>query len=109
VKARYVLPLAATALLGSFALHHSAAQACIDVITCACNNTTGVCQEFPTPCSVPRGWTVCDGCCAGGLGGADPSGCLDVISYARNPDTGECVEFPTSCTPPGWARCSGGA
>ena len=33
------------------------ANACADVIVYAINNTTGECREFPTPCSIPRGWT----------------------------------------------------
>lgn len=32
------------------------ANACIDVIVYAINNTTGECREFPTPCSIPKGW-----------------------------------------------------
>jgi hypothetical protein len=33
------------------------ANACADVIAYAINNTTGECREFPTRCSIPRGWT----------------------------------------------------
>jgi hypothetical protein len=33
------------------------ANACIDVIVYAINNSTGECREFPTPCAIPPGWT----------------------------------------------------
>lgn len=29
---------------------------CIQVITPAINESTGQCQEFPTPCDLPSGW-----------------------------------------------------
>lgn len=35
---------------------------CAQVITPAENPSTGECQEFPTPCDVPTGWTVVDAC-----------------------------------------------
>jgi len=83
---------------------------CIEVITCACNDETGECQEFPTPCSVPAGWTITGySQCPVSESVAEGVYCLDVLTYARNPDTGECVEFPSSCIPEGWERCAGGA
>jgi hypothetical protein len=37
-------------------------QTCVQVITPALNPQTGACQEFPTPCDVPSGWTRVDSC-----------------------------------------------
>ncbi|MBW8875333.1 MAG: hypothetical protein JF614_10255 [Acidobacteria bacterium] len=34
------------------------AAACIDVVVWGTNPKTGECHEFPTPCSVPPGWTI---------------------------------------------------
>lgn len=51
------LLLLAASLVALAATAPAPANACADVIAYAINNTTGECREFPTRCSIPRGWT----------------------------------------------------
>lgn len=108
MKLIIAITVAAACLLAGAIIVPSRAAAqtvCIEIITCACNDDTGDCQEFGTPCDVPEGWSFFSYSFCPAVSGV--SSCLDVISYARDPDSGECVEFPTACTPDGWDRCSG--
>lgn len=41
--------------------HVSQPVKCIQVVTAA-KNPAGLCQEFPTPCDVPKGWTKVEKC-----------------------------------------------
>jgi hypothetical protein len=54
---KVVLAAGAFALVAAVHMQTAAsAQDCIDIVVWATDPATGICYQFPNPCSVPPGW-----------------------------------------------------
>lgn len=90
-------------LIPAFSCTSQVNKLCPQVVTRACAPGSLVhCQEFPTPCHVPKDWTE--------ITAAIPPGtttrCAQVITKAcKDDDPLVCQNFPTPCdVPAGWAK-----
>ncbi|MCR4368522.1 MAG: hypothetical protein NUV67_01300 [archaeon] len=107
----FLLLLALLILALSGCTQQNNPEICAQVITPA-TSPEGECTEYPTPCDVPKGYTLVDSCESDGqiIGGdKDENGCLIAAGYSWCEIKQKCLrEWEEPCSPGPEPMCAGG-